>query len=44
MVYEAIDRWNSPDTYLEHYGVKGMRWGIRHVFEARLMMMPVEGE
>lgn len=29
MIYEAIDRWNSPDSYLEHFGVKGMRWGHR---------------
>ena len=28
MHYEAIDRWNS--MYLEHYGVKGMKWGVRH--------------
>lgn len=29
MIYEAIDRWNSPDSYLEHFGVKGMKWGVR---------------
>lgn len=29
MHYEAIDRWSSPDPYLEHYGVKGMKWGVR---------------
>ena len=28
MIYEAIDRWNSPS--LEHHGVKGMKWGVRH--------------
>lgn len=28
MIYEAIDTWNSP--YIEHYGVKGMKWGVRH--------------
>lgn len=28
MIYEGIDIWNFP--YLEHHGVKGMRWGIRH--------------
>lgn len=28
MIYEAIDRWNTPS--LLHYGVKGMKWGIRH--------------
>jgi len=27
MIYEGIDRWNSPS--LEHYGVKGMKWGVR---------------
>lgn len=30
MFYEAIDYWNSSDPYLEHHGVKGMKWGIRH--------------
>jgi len=30
MYYEAIDRWNSPNSYLEHHGVKGMKWGVRH--------------
>ena len=29
MIYEGIDRWNS--TSLEHYGVKGMKWGVRKV-------------
>lgn len=30
MIYEAIDYWNSPPgLYLQHYGVKGMKWGIR---------------
>lgn len=30
MIYTAIDKWNSPpDSYLEHYGVKGMKWGHR---------------
>lgn len=28
MYYKAIDRWNSPS--LAHYGVKGMKWGVRH--------------
>ena len=28
MIYEGVDRWNSP--YLIHYGVKGMKWGVRH--------------
>ena len=28
MIYEGIDIWNSP--YLEHHGVKGMKWGVRH--------------
>jgi len=28
VIYEAIDRWNSP--YIEHHGVKGMKWGVRH--------------
>lgn len=33
MIYEAIDKWNSPpDSYLEHHGVKGMKWGVRHDF------------
>ena len=27
MIYQAIDRWNTP--YFEHYGVKGMKWGVR---------------
>ena len=27
MIYEAIDKWNSPS--FEHYGVKGMKWGVR---------------
>lgn len=31
MIYNAIDTWNSsPDSYLEHHGVKGMKWGVRH--------------
>lgn len=29
MIYEAIDKWSSSDPYLEHHGVKGMKWGIR---------------
>lgn len=28
MNYQGIDLWNSPS--LVHYGVKGMKWGIRH--------------
>ena len=28
MIYEAMDIWNSP--YIEHHGVKGMKWGVRH--------------
>lgn len=28
MIYEGIDYWNSPS--LMHYGVKGMKWGVRH--------------
>lgn len=38
MIYEAIDRWNDPNTYLEHHGVKGMKWGVRkayHNFQGR---------
>ena len=31
MKYEAIDTWNSPS--LEHYGVKGMKWGVRKVVQ-----------
>ena len=27
MIYKGIDRWSSP--YLEHHGVKGMKWGVR---------------
>lgn len=27
MIYEGIDKWNSPS--LEHYGVIGMKWGMR---------------
>lgn len=34
MYYEAIDYWNSSNSYLEHYGVKGMKWGVRKVIEA----------
>lgn len=31
MIYEAIDYWNSPpNSYLEHHGIKGMKWGVRH--------------
>ena len=36
MIYEGIDRWNSP--YIEHHGVKGMKWGVRkayHNFQSR---------
>lgn len=29
MIYSAIDIWNS--LYLEHHGVKGMKWGVRKV-------------
>lgn len=29
MIYNAIDTWNSPS--LKHYGVKGMKWGVRKV-------------
>ena len=32
MVYEAIDKWNSFDSFA-HYGVKGMKWGVRKVRE-----------
>lgn len=28
MNYYAYDRWNSP--YLDHHGIKGMKWGVRH--------------
>lgn len=31
MIYQAIDIWNT--SYLEHYGVKGMRWGHRKPIE-----------
>ena len=31
MIYKAVDYWNSPS--LEHYGVKGMRWGVRKAIE-----------
>lgn len=27
MIYEAVDRWNSP--FLSHHGIKGMKWGHR---------------
>lgn len=30
MYYEAIDRWNDSELYLDHHGVKGMKWGVRH--------------
>lgn len=29
MTYEAIDYWSAPGEYLEHHGVKGMKWGVR---------------
>ena len=28
MIYTGIDMWNGPP--LCHYGVKGMKWGVRH--------------
>lgn len=28
MIYKAIDKWNSLELF--HYGVKGMKWGVRH--------------
>ena len=31
MKYEAIDKWSSP--YLVHYGIKGMKWGVRKSVE-----------
>lgn len=35
MIYNAIDIWNSSsDSYLEHHGVKGMKWGVRKVHSA----------
>ncbi len=45
MIYEAIDRWNSP--YLAHYGVKGMKWGVRKKIETsgfrRRSSFPIRG-
>lgn len=29
MIYQATDIWNFSDSYLEHHGVKGMKWGVR---------------
>lgn len=31
---QAIDLWNGP--YLEHFGVKGMKWGVRKEYERKL--------
>lgn len=33
MNYIAIDLWNSP--YLDHHGVKGMKWGVRHDYKPK---------
>ena len=27
MIYKGIDKWNN--LFLQHYGVKGMKWGVR---------------
>lgn len=32
--YYGVIRNNSPDSYLAHYGIRGMKWGVRKARES----------
>jgi hypothetical protein len=43
MILSESQQFVSPEEALEHFGIKGMRWGVRKQEEARASLSPRDG-